>query len=102
MTINVLRFQRILSASVSVNGESELAFANTCAALDHVGPPLGKNIALQPADDLAVLAATELINACHHSVLEANREASAVESVNTLHAPLVDTLVLLEQTVIAS
>jgi N-terminal acetyltransferase B complex non-catalytic subunit len=57
---------------------------------------------LQPADDLAVLAATALIHAHHLSVIEASKEGSTVESANTLHAPLFDTLVLLEQTVTTS
>jgi N-terminal acetyltransferase B complex non-catalytic subunit len=86
-TINVLKLQRILSSSALVT-------VKTCATSYHPGVPLGNNIALtelQPADDLAILAATALINAHHLSVIEARKEGSTVESANTLQAPLFDT-----------
>jgi N-terminal acetyltransferase B complex non-catalytic subunit len=58
------------------------------------GIPLGNNITsteLQSADDLAILAATALINAHNLSVIEVHKEGSTVESAKTLQAPLPDT-----------
>jgi N-terminal acetyltransferase B complex non-catalytic subunit len=82
-----------MSQSSACSIESELAFAKKCCTHYHSGLLLGKDLVsteLQPADDLAVLAVTALINA-HHL---ASQDSSI--SPSDKHFYLYDSIVLLE------
>ncbi|KAG9029127.1 hypothetical protein FS842_004654 [Serendipita sp. 407] len=100
-TINILKIQRLLSTSQSVTIESEQEFAKTCLKHYIAGLPLGKDLVstdLQPVDDLALMAATALINV-HHLSTQANctedsDEPSVAQQKYAKH--LLDALVALE------
>lgn len=101
-TINILKLQRLLSAFSSTTVTSELEFAKQCASLYHKALPLGANLVatdLQPADDLAVLAASALINAHHISLQNKDTPPATPEEAQAL---LLDTIALLEYTSLKS
>ena len=100
-TINILRLQRLSSSSDATTVDSELQFAKRCLTLYLEALPLGEELVsteLQPADDLALLAASTLLNAyhiqCQGQAPSAETPALAQEKFASL---LLDALVVLEQ-----
>lgn len=100
-TINILKLQRLSSSSDATTIDSELQFAKHCLKLYIEALPLGKELVsteLQPADDLALLAASALLNAYYIQCQgQAPSEETPALAQDKFVALLLDALVVLEQ-----
>jgi N-terminal acetyltransferase B complex non-catalytic subunit len=86
----------MFSSSSSTTVSSEIEFAKQCATFYHAALPLGANLVatdLQPADDLAVLAACALINAHNLTLQNADTPPTTPEETQAL---LFDIITFLE------